>query len=1026
LESLWPNTSDGYLFRNSEVNIYNDTGTVDIGYHYDVVNAVFEGNNIQLTTGINNPFQIRAGSTMSYYGAEAQNDAELIVGSSGYLKAQGSAESPILFTSTHMTGDSFNAYTVPANYHYENAIHFDETASRESRIEFCEFNRAQQAILIDSTAATPFELDYPIANCVFEKNYNGVYIYNTCNRIDILNSLFVGSSNAGVYTRYAPQVNNQKSFLNLEGNTFSRNINGLRLDNNQQSTAELRVVVEDNIFSSNDIAVDTPESGFDATRVYDMTRNNIFWNNATDIERSALYVSGLANQMDTNPLFVHHTRAGSGETVLDYDLPGPEDGYYLSQCPGDYVPLRGDASRRAFRLENLSQANPDGISNVSDISGLYYIFVGASEGVPIDVYPWPSSEKYKGKYECPGGGGIFTPGTQSESGPTWVLVWTEEFAVFGSNPRFKMTTTRGTIWVYLPPGVVMEEPGQAIALFLAEDGSTFWGNSSHDRTGVHYFNQDAYYSLRWDTTHPGGRYQPARSAYDAAGASPALDAGSRDFLNNGYTSTNFQEADLSNPGDEDRDNRSYDPENPDQITDPSLYTRLDIGFHYFGSLRHPRERIPAISLYLPLEQGEQPAWYTPAFKVETGHRVAIASGSYNSGNEFPDTTIATFCANYARSGPDRWYPFFLFHQFRSQNNNGMIDGPYQPFGTYHFPMIDRIAMTASTENDNPAGVIYAACTVNWYDSLAAANENRGQTQLNVYRYNNNGTWTLIGQLTITDPGAAPACLEVALAVRNQSARQDLWVFWTEGFIGYEGYIYGARIEDAAMRAGEQALAGVPLRPLIMAYDQLQALDADWDRNWWQYPSGNPRIIWSQDTQYDCYGVYESWVWLESDGDPWYLPWIQPVAVDVDGIIAYSYPSIAVNQRFQINQHRAFAAFERSQPPGPGVWARTNTMNMNGAWGQQVEFNAPTDQSARRHPDVAYRFFETRRICFRRDVMHHDLFTNTERVNPDGPAINGEFPRIATNRTNLVDQFLVFASQWTQSVDSKIDLFHIDP
>ncbi len=61
------------------------------------------------------------------------------------------------------------------------------------------------------------------------------------------------------------------------------------------------------------------------------------------------------------------------------------------------------------------------------------------------------------------------------------------------------------------------------------------------------------------------------------------------------------------------------------------------------------------------------------------------------------------------------------------------------------------------------------------------------------------------------------------------------------------------------------------------------------------------------------------------------------------------------------------------------------MLINNTWGLPVLFNAPTDQNNRQHPDVASRFIETRRICFRKSNY---LFTNTEYVNLDGPSFQG--------------------------------------
>jgi len=98
---------------------------------------------------------------------------------------------------------------------------------------------------------------------------------------------------------------------------------------------------------------------------------------------------------------------------------------------------------------------------------------------------------------------------------------------------------------------------------------------------------------------------------------------------------------------------------------------------------------------------------------------------------------------------------------------------------------------------------------------------------------------------------------------------------------------------------------------------------------------------------------------------------------------------------------------------------TNTL-INNTWGLPVLFNAPTGQNNRQHPDVASRFIETRRICFRKGNY---LFTNTEYVNPDGPAFGGAYQRIATNGGNLTDQFLVFVWQQAQK---RIALYQIDP
>lgn len=475
----------------------------------------------------------------------------------------------------------------------------------------------------------------------------------------------------------------------------------------------------------------------------------------------------------------------------------------------------------------------------------------------------------------------------------------------------------------------------------------------------------------------------------------------------------------------DQDNPNRDNPNTSTGTDHSLLLRMDIGYHYFGSLRHPREVVPDIGVFETLEPWEEPDWYYPTFAVAKAHQVAIASGAYNSQFDFPDTTIATFPADYILGvPPSERYTFFLFHQFRSQNNNGSIAvyGPVTVGGyDYSWPLIERVAMTATTQYDNPPGVIYAACTVNWAKDDPAY---FGRSGLFVYRYNDaQGTWTQIGEHVIPVPGPygpMPFCTEVALAARNE----DLWVFWMEvlpvGEEQVEQGIYGDRIVDAATINTEQLIGNANwLWPLTIQGVQEQALDADWDPN--RPGIGNPRIIWSEVPQQGGWDTWESWVDLWPNGDPQELADVQPVAVDPE--IEYTYPAIAVNQLFNVSTQQAFASFvaNTSTP------AMTNTL-INDTWGQPFLFNAPTEQDNREWPDVSSRFFETRRICFKGYRLFYHLFTNTEWINPEGPKIEGHYPRISTNGANLIDQFLVFSSQYDPYplVESTIDLFQIDP
>ncbi len=1048
--------TDGYLFRKAQVDIYNDTGTVDIGFHYDVVNAVFEGNNIQLTTpdGVL-PFIIRPGATMSYYCTETQNDASLIVGSSGYLKAQGSAQSPILFTSTHMTGDSYYGYTMPVSYHYYIAISFQQSQpgvypSPDSRIEFCEFNRAQHAI----TSISFFELNNPIANCVFENNFNGIYADNAWNRIDILNSLFVANENAGVYTYYWSEQDNRRSFLNLEGNTFSQNSNAVVLHDSNYSLSELRAVVEDNIFSGNDVAVASAGSGLG--EVYDVTRNNIFWNNGTDIQNSVLDVSDSTNKMNTNPLFAHHTRSSLGETVLDYNMPAADDGYYLSQ-------RSGDASRRAYRIETVVT----GISDVNDIEGM--IYVGVSEGVPSD--PWfeePQTFKYfyfDGEY---------FQGTQQGSGPTWVVVQAEKSADLGSNPYFKLTTPAGSIWVYLPPNIHPIEE-EAIAIFLTEDGGTYWGHTSKQvPQQYNFFNQDAYYAERWASNNL------AKSAYDArltlAGGpgheadadSPCIDTGSRDFLNSGYTSTDV--GSLTDLTDVRRDNRcrSNEAEDPDLLE--ILQSRMDIGYHYFGSMRHPKERMDPIPSYTftvyarlrpvnhndPIESGEIVS--SRQFTAENilpnitrGHHLAIASGPYVQATA-EDRTLVIYNTNrhtfyYGAPVNESFTVTFLsWHEFRT-GNSGIIT-EITPFIIYNDQAgiwevynggVSCLAMTA-TDYAGSAEV-YAATSIGWEfymdEPLISA--------IRIFHYDSAQTppWQQIGYRRRSYyPEGTPSPMgffDMALAGWGA----DLWAFWTyhdpnDQTLQYVDGIQGWGIVDAVFNPPNPGMGFVELEELNKTARSFDVrLNADWDD---QIPEnfpdldGLPRIVWYDQIEYGYEGdnvVRSARVLLLNN--PGYPNHKQPDDLaqrnNITGIIRnYLYPGFTVNKYdrsnpnlYQPDAFRSYAFFEYSPAVNSYVTEASDLEVTAGDidfWHPVYTFPSDTNLNPQM-PDVTYRAFAEPRYCYYTG-LGGNLYTSTEFISSSNHA---KFPRITTNQANRTDVFLAHSDL---PYGTEIIVYEIDP
>ncbi len=1035
--------NDGYIFRKlvgMQEDIYHDTGTVDIGFHYDVVNAVFQGNEIQLTTPDSDlAFVIRPGATMSYHGSSTQLIVTATSTSAGYLEAQGTVANPILFTSTHMTGDGFS---MPASYHYANAIHFRENAieetipSPESRIEFCEFNRAQRGIWIQSSATTPFELNYPIANCVFERNYNAVYLYyNRCNRIDILNCLFVANENAGVYTYYWYEQNNRRSFLNLEGNTFSQNTNAVVLHDSNQGTAELRAVVEDNIFSGNNVAVATAGSG--QGEVYDVTRNNIFWNNGTDIQQSALDISDSTNKTNTNPLFCDRS-LWFQDLALSLFW---NDGYFLVQ-------RSGDASRRAYRVETVVT----GISDVNDIEGM--IYVGVSEGIPSD--PWfEEPQTFKGFYFD----GYFSQGTQQGSGPTWIAVQAEKSADLGSNPYFKLTTPAGSIWVYLPPNIHPIEE-EAIALFLTEDGSTYWGNTSKQSPqGYNFFNQDAYYAERWADNNLArcayyGRYVRYGSSHEDA-RSPAIDTGSRDFLNSGYTSTDVGSITFPDLTDVKRDNpcSSNEAEAPDTLT--VLQSRMDIGYHYFGSMRHPKEEVDDIldggTYWVTIWNPEAEEFVDfPVTNIipdiNEGHRLAIASGNYTY-TTAEDRTLICFATNehWLEFEDSEIPPFTVrfvgWQEFRTGNMGIMTE--ILPYFRYNDPPgawevynggVSCLGMTAADYMGNAE--IYSAISICWGNLM----DEPDSSQIRVFHYDPAETpvWQLIGWRTVSITEQRPQPMgffDVALAGYGP----DVWVFWTYHDPNEE-ILPPERIEGCcivnAVSNPSIILPAVPLRSLNRRAGNFDVrLDADWDDQLEsEIPGvdGLPRIVWYDQIEggYEDDNVVRSARVILDDypGSPTYKqPDDLAQRTNITTVVRdYTYPGFTVNKYdrddpnlYQPDSYRAYSCFQHSTYEIEASDLEVDVGDQD-QW-QDIYDIAPSENNPRL-PDVTYRAFAEPRYCYYRGIGG-GVYTTTELIST---TVYARFPRLTTNQANRSDIFLAHSDYDPFEGEEFIVVYEIDP
>ena len=218
------------------------------------------------------------------------------------------------------------------------------------------------------------------------------------------------------------------------------------------------------------------------------------------------------------------------------------EGYYLAQHAGD-------ASRSPYLLNQSEEVT--GISVTGIPAESMNVFIAAGQPAPSSFPSYETSSSYR--YFCiifEGQTVCLTQGTQTSEGNLFIALFHESKSLtLGSNPRIDITLDSGDVLkAYLPPGEQFSE-GSWLALWVMEDGSSYWCHTDQAPSGstsdiADVFDMDAYYASRWhdDNLSRGAfdarLYAAGGAGYEEDADSPAVDAGSKDFLNGGSTSTN--------------------------------------------------------------------------------------------------------------------------------------------------------------------------------------------------------------------------------------------------------------------------------------------------------------------------------------------------------------------------------------------------------------------------------------------------------------------------------------------------------
>ena len=401
-------------------------------------------------------------------------------------------------------------------------------------------------------------------------------------------------------------------------------------------------------------------------------------------------------------------------------------------------------------------------------------------------------------------------------------------------------------------------------------------------------NMDAFYASRWKDSNL------ARGAFDArlaiAGGSgnekdadsPAVDAGSKDFLNGGTTKT------VKVSGNDQPDNNApfelggydnYDPQNGNAIVawESSSVTSgnnddLDVGYHYGGAgydsdgdfciipddyetavtLRHPKEAVNDDMDFSTTINGNS-VDFKPEITSASGfaHQQSdIASSEYNGS----DITIACFASDEIEdTSTNLNHRALLWRRFRGGDDACGVIGNEFTTAEGGDPKIVSVAMTtgknSSGDMDKPIYAAAAACCGDW-ELVEPIKE---KLEIRVYRYDPSPEgWTLVGEYIKNLDSEPDVIQDIALAADESQNEEDLIVFWTYDPKAGDNKktTYGFRIDNAAtLTSGNEVTITNPSN-FVRNEDTGESIDAEWDGN-----ISKPRLTW---TEKNLNGKYATW------------------------------------------------------------------------------------------------------------------------------------------------------------------------
>ncbi|MFB3897714.1 MAG: NosD domain-containing protein, partial [bacterium] len=729
--------------------VNRDTGQVDLGYHYDPVDAVIqpwtEGSCYLDIGDYANPGLIDPGVVVSFYRTLSNNTVRIRVKSNSKLTAIGTGDDPIRFTSVYATSDDIQAPLRGGLDLYDHSgITLRYDADPDSDIQYSEIDYAQYGIRVNGD----MNITRPIQNNVFQQNYQGIAFNYSGHAV---NNLFTDNKYGIVLGSYGiPTV----VVSYLQSNTFYNNNTAVYITNTLSSTTSRKIItrLENNIFTSNYAGTISTTSTNSNIQVE--TRNNVYWNNQINVAGSSISLNTSTTENrdminDYCPMLVHKSRVADNQKKYKF----LHDGFYLAQ-------RTGDASRIPLRLNDIQSV---------DISGL-------SQSPPS-----PSAGMWFFAYENWGCNwlGIYNSSGYSDYSPT---NWGSLLIRFYNDPPEKGEGEEGSPWeidsgsyltltfgqnsskldIYLP--YLNIQLGGFYWIYVAADGSTYYVRDDHAYADPY---QDPYFALQYDipSITGGTNNGLALSAYDGASArflaqdlaqSPAVNKGAVRITpasfagtNAAVTCSNFASLGWTNSEDTVDNNRDSNTTlrwiaetTAANYTDP--IGRLDLGYHYKGAVVYPTDIVTTFRYNnRTYAYDTTPEGY--GFDYLGGKSLVFRraiSGKYDS-STLNGTNIVVFPA----SGPiedDKQYIALGYHIQGTPIVGGMAEYSIDTYWDYYVAddsarlasmWLNNTDVAATSDGSTTFVALYGTKYFHGYTYSTATVDESYQEFVNVYRYN---------------------------------------------------------------------------------------------------------------------------------------------------------------------------------------------------------------------------------------------------------------------------------------------------